>query len=294
MSDLRYVGLTAICIFLALSIGLMIGYALGSPDRRDRAYESVRREFDLLRADNQRVGVENDAYRRRLAARDQALRDLLPVAVRGRLAGATVALVICGDLDDGAFRGDLENALRAAGAEIGPVARIPDHLRVIPSETRSRLARAWAADQDAASGPFDAAGWLTRGLVQGASRERMEELATASGIDLRGGYGTPVRRVLLLTVAPDEARANAIAADEVPDRVVADAAQALQARIVAAEPEETAASAVERLGRSGITTVDNIDTPAGQIAAVLALAGGDGRFGSKPGAARSIPAPATP
>ena len=48
---------------------------------------------------------------------------------------------------------------------------------------------------------------------------------------------------------------------------------------------------MDRLRGRDIPTVDNVDTPAGQISAVLALAGADGRFGSRPGDTGAIPSP---
>jgi hypothetical protein len=44
-----------------------------------------------------------------------------------------------------------------------------------------------------------------------------------------------------------------------------------------------------RLGGTVAATVDNIDTPAGIMAAILALDGRDGQFGVKPGAAQALP-----
>src|SRR5688500_13320897 len=103
MIDLRYVGLTMIGIFLALTIGLMTGSALGSSDKQVIAYERLQGEFELLREENQRVGDENDVLRRRLDAGEQAGREFLPGAVRGRLPGSTVGVILCGGIDERPF-----------------------------------------------------------------------------------------------------------------------------------------------------------------------------------------------
>src|SRR3712207_635107 len=103
MVDLRYLALTIMGIFLALAVGLMTGSALGNPDRQVAAYEGLRNQFELLRAENQRVQDENDAVRRRVSAQEQALRGLLPQAVRGRLAGSSVGVILCGRWDERGF-----------------------------------------------------------------------------------------------------------------------------------------------------------------------------------------------
>jgi copper transport outer membrane protein MctB len=290
MIDLRYLGLTLIGVFLALAIGLMTGSALGSPERTEAAYDALRKEFELLRTENQRVREENDGFRRRLTSRDLALREFLPAAVRGRLAGSTVGIVICGPVDERRFWSELESALKLSGAEIGPVVRVPDRLRAMSPDIRNRLGRLWEGDAlSHEPDPYEAAGWMVRALARGAPRAQVEELARAAGIEVRGEDAGPVRRILMLTGIPDDQRAAILAAGTVPEVRVVDAARQEGVRAVAAEPEEAATSAVDLLRRYGVTTVDNIDTSSGQISAVLALSGHEGQFGSKPGAARPIP-----
>ncbi len=290
MIDLRYLALTMMGIFLALAVGLMTGSALGSPDRRDRIYEGLQRQFELLRTQNQEVQQENDAVRRRLDARDQALRDLLPLAVKDRLPGSIVGVVLCGPVDERPFWSELQDALRLAGAHSGPVLRIPDTLKPLDPAERGEFARAWAPDTvDGEPEPFEAARWAVRAFGRGGSPERLNALARATGMELRGDYSVPLRRVLVLTAAPDETRAALVAAGDVPEGQVVDAARVDGLRVVAAEPEGGSASAVEPLARRNIPTVDHVDTPAGQIAVVLALAGAEGRFGTRPGATRAMP-----
>jgi hypothetical protein len=291
MVDLRYLGLTLIGVFLALAIGLMTGSALGSPDKRDLAYEGLREQMDLLREDVQRVREENDQSRRRLDAREQAARELLPLAVRDRLSGSRVGVVVCGPLDERAFWGELERALELAGAQIGPVLRIPDQLRSIPEDRRERLTQVWGGDSLSREGArFEAAAWIIRAAARGYPGVRLGELARDLGIEMpEGGAGT-LRRLLVLTALPDEERAAALAAGEGPEFAVLEAARSEGLRVVLAEPEETSQSAIPVLASRAFATVDNIDTAYGQIAAVRALAGAEGRFGSKPGATRAVPA----
>src|SRR5437588_9385038 len=107
MIDFRYHFVTVIGMFLMLTVGLVLGMSLGGPDRRDAAYERLRHDFDLLRTENERVRGENDALQRRREAGDQSVRELLPLAVRDRLAGAQVGVIVCGALDEGGFWSDL-------------------------------------------------------------------------------------------------------------------------------------------------------------------------------------------
>jgi hypothetical protein len=290
MVDLRYLGLTLIGIFLALAIGLMTGSALGSPDRRDLAYEGLRQQMDLLRADVDRVREENEAQHRRLEARDQAGRELLPLAVQGRLAGSSVAVIVCGPLDERAFWGELERALTLAGARIGPVVRIPDQLRSLDPAERARIAEVWGAHPaPPEADPYEAAGWIVRAAARGYPGDRLAELARRIGMEVPVGGSSSVRRLLVLTSLPDEERAIALAAGDVPEIAVLETARSEGLRAVIAEPEDAPHTAIPALAPRAAASVDSIDTPYGQMAAVAALAGAEGRFGSKPGSTRGLP-----
>lgn len=290
MIDFRYLALTMIGMFLMLAVGLMMGPALAGPDKRDAAYEALRRDFDLLREEDQRVRDDNDVLHRRLDSRDQAMRELLPLAVRDRLSGSTVAVILCGPVDEGRFWSDLETALKLADANLGPIVRITDRMRPLSTEDRARLAHIWESGTVAGGPqPFEAAGWMVRGLARGSAQERLEDLARAAGMTFRGSYSGPVRRLLVITAASEE-REAALGTGQGPEIRVVDAARDENMRVVAAEPEESERSTADPLRRRGISTVDNVDTAAGQISVVLALAGAEpGHFGSKAGATRAMP-----
>jgi hypothetical protein len=291
MIDLRYLGLTLIAIFLALAIGLMTGSALGSPERQAAVFQSLQNQFEELRTQNQQVRDESDDVRRRLTASDQALREFVPVAVKNRLPASTIGVILCGGVDERSFWGDLETALREAGASIGPVVRISDTPRPLSVGLRERLiAASGNAPATARPDRMESASWVVWALAREGRRALLEEIVREAGLELRGDSSQPVRRLLLITTVLDEVRATSVAAGEVPEKWAVDAALADPViRMVAAEPEETKGSAVDPLRRRNIPTVDNIDTAAGQISAILALAGADGHFGSKPGATRALP-----
>jgi hypothetical protein len=288
MIDLRYLALTVISVFLALAVGLMMGSALGTPDNRDQVYTQLRSQFQLLREDNQRVLEENRQGERRRAARDQALRDLMPDVIRGRLQGKNIAVVICAPVDEGPFWSDLESALKAAGADIGPILNVPEEITPLTEESKSKLAP-YVGQLSEEEGKFAAAIALVRALARGTSEDTVRDLAAPTGIRLRGTYRGPIRRFLVLTGETSDPEGQLPDVSKRVEAAVADAARQEGARVVAGEPEAAKRQMVQRLGGRVAATVDNIDAPAGVIAAILALDGHDGQFGVKPGAARALP-----
>jgi hypothetical protein len=131
--------------------------------------------------------------------------------------------------------------------------------------------------------------WCARAMVRpgagGAAAAR--EVAAAAAMDARGNWSRAARRVLVLVGSGEPWRASGV--EELPEVHFTRAALAEGARVVAAQGEDEPLTALDALRRLEVPLVDCIDTPAGQLAAVLALAGADGHFGGKPGAARAVP-----
>ncbi len=288
MIDLRYLALTVISVFLALAVGLMMGSALGTPNNRDQVYSGLRSQFQLLREDNQRVLEENRQSERRRAARDQALRDLMPDVIRGRLQGKNVAVIICAPLDEGPFWSGLEGALKEAGADVGPLLHVPEQPTELTEEAKSKLAP-YVGRLNEEEGKYAAAAGLVRAMARGVPEESLRELAAPTGIRLRGTYRGPIRRILLLTGESSDPEEQTPDLAKRAESAIAEVARQEGARVVAAEMEAAKRQMLARLAGQVDATVDTIDSPAGMIAAVLALAGSDGRFGVKAGAARALP-----
>jgi len=290
MLDLRYLGLSLIGVFMALAVGLMLGTALAGPDRRDEAYQHLRAEFDLLRQDVQRVRDQSELTRRRLDAADRALQKYAPTLVEGRLAGQSVAVILSGGVNEGSFWDELERALRAGGASIDFVIRLPEELRPAPPDLAARAPVAWKLEHPPAR-RASAAAWAVRALGRSGYGGLAQDLLTRAGGEFRGDTSKQPDSFLLITSADDDLRAARITAEDSAERAIIKAAELAGKRLVLAEPEDARPGVVAALQGAKLSSVDNIDTAAGQISVVLALAGAGGRFGSKSSADEPIAPP---
>ena len=108
MISLRYHAVSIAAVFLALAVGVV----LGSSGVSDRVLAAVSTQRDDLGAEVTRLTAERDA----LAAQERAAGEFAsrvgPAAVRGLLAGQTVALVVAGadnaDRDGVVTRAEIE------------------------------------------------------------------------------------------------------------------------------------------------------------------------------------------
>ncbi len=311
MMDLRYHLASLMSVFLALAVGIVVGVSLGSSERQAGTIRNLQRDVAAIRAEDSRLKEVNAELRRLLATREEAQADLLPLAVRGRLSGNRVALLLAGNT--AALAAPVAQALRLAGADLVMTVRLPREEATGPETAGinaeaphvSRRGVAASAPPAALAPPDEAgrvAGSVARALIEGRPgllegvRDRIADL------QMSGDGHLPVRRLLLLCPNDDPEYARQTAAGRGVEAAVARIVREADAILVAAEPEEgrmaalmsgarphESVSLLPALTGLGAGTVDHIDTAVGQIAAVLALAGARGNFGTGPAATRALP-----
>jgi outer membrane murein-binding lipoprotein Lpp len=306
--SMRYHAVSIAAVFLALAIGVV----LGSAGVSDRLLSAVSGKADELAGQVQTLRTERDALAAAQRASDEFAQRVGPAAVRGLLSGRTVTLVTSGA--DAADQEAVLALLQQAGATAGGVVALTpavgdparaDQLRELTSELLPT-----GAQLPAASDTGSLVGGLLSGVVlrpgaqpgQPVAAEEVDAvlagLATA-GFVSPGPRPQPGDAVLVLTGGAlqgiDGGDAAAVLARLAAQLDRAGVGVVLAGR--AGSAEATGAVGVAR-AEPGITehvsTVDDLQTGAGRVSAVLALREQlDGRSGSY-GTATSAMDGATP
>jgi hypothetical protein len=278
MLDLRYHVASLSAVFLALVIGILVGVGIsgrGFVDKSERRnYENrisaLQSRADQLSAEKSLLALQGEAGR---AFAD----DTYPVLMHDRLAGKDIALIVVGS--SGGALGDARQALDDAGAATTlyrvlkvpvPVTQIRKALAVVPGfhkldDVGHELALEWTT---VGKTPID---------------DRISSLVVE---EQRGSAGTGVNGVVVLegTPSPDPQTQlflggflAGLGAAGVP--------------IVATEKTDAAPTLVPSWQRvSGMSTVDDVDTPSGKLALALLLGGApEGNFGVKQTADAPLP-----
>lgn len=280
MFDLRYHAASLLAVFVALILGIVVGVGLsgrGLVEESER--RNLNRQIDELRR-------ERDDARER-ARQEEAATAFVGEAYRAvmqdRLAGANVALVFVGGVDD-RTREAAVGAITEAGGN-------PVRLRAldVPIDADAISARL-------ASSP-ELAGF--------AGEERLEDLGRAMGRELVAGGDTPLWDALSGLIVRERSGSSATPADGVVLARSAGPAQGgataqfldglyagLQGDVpvVGVEVTDAETSAVPVYRRVGLSTVDNVDDELGRVALAVLLAGGpSGHYGVKPTADAVVP-----
>jgi hypothetical protein len=304
--DFRYHVVSIIAVFLALALGLFVG----STSLQDAVVHSLKSNTDRVAHENTSLGSQLNQAQERIKADEAFDRALLPYAVSGRLSGQLVSVVSAPGVSD-SVRKAVFTAMDAAGATVTADVRLQPALL---DPTQTSFVAALADRVKVPERPATAAGGdaRTQAAAQIAAVLGVRPSARgvgASTVDtVLGAYSTAK---LLNVVAPSSAttRPGTLAVVLVPpppaattdDAVVENERTFLAALAqdlddeaigaVLAGPTAAAGAGSDYLSAISavhgftdkVSTVTGVETSAGQMATVYALAGQadgvSGRFG---------------
>lgn len=290
MFDLRYHVASLAAVFLALIIGILVGVGISG---RGFVSESERKLLDAriselqgrLHAASQRAADLSRAQEATKTFIDSAY----PALMHERLPARRIAVVFVGSVD-GHLRSTIEQALADAGAP-GPIRiralKVPVDVKALDKVLAPHPALAsYAGDTQ-----LDNLGRaLGEEFVSGGETPLWSALAAQLVEERTGGMQRPADGVVLVRTATAQQGGTA--------RFLAGFYSGLGAGtipIVGVESSNGATSAVSVYRKAGLSSVDDVDTPAGRLALALLLAGGrPGQYGLKPTAEDGIVPPIEP
>jgi hypothetical protein len=266
MFDLRYHVASLAAVFLALVIGLLVGVALASHGLRNT--ERDRLERDLRRAENRGDGlqVQLDALEQSGALDRAFVEKTYRVVTADRLKGRKIAVLFVGSIDR-----RLNSAISRAlsDADAGEPLRtraltIPIDAAKLTKQLASRrpLLAAYAGDDQ-----LEKLGHaLGQEFAAGAETPLWNALENLIVEQRRGPLKRPADGVVVVRTVPTQTGASARFLKGLYSGI-----RDVGIPAVGVELTTGSGSAIEAFQKAGLSTVDDIDMPAGELALVILL-----------------------
>jgi hypothetical protein len=265
--DFRYHVASLAAVFVALVIGILVGVGLsgkGFVDDAERA--NLTRDIADLRAERDRARALLEVADRQQEAMQEFAVDAYPALVPGRLREVRVAVLYIGSIDQ-TIDFAITRAVRDAGGNVVRVraVRVPADVSAMQEAIMKRPALARYLGTDLADVGHD----LGTELVAGGKMPLWDALDEVIVEERERSSTTPADAVVVARpAAPQHARTGELLAalyrGLARSRVPA----------VGVERGGVLPSAVPAFQRGGLSTVDSVETPAGRLALVILLGGG--------------------
>jgi hypothetical protein len=280
MFDFRYHALSLAAVFIALVVGLLLGVAIGDKELVSSAQRDLR---SSLRADVRQADQERDEAQARLREQQQFADAAYPILTKDQLRGLRIGLVVLGD-DDRAP--DLiRKALQPTGADLSLVAVVRENVELSALADRSRGTRYADVAQNTAL--LDDLG-RRAGIQMVTGGRLVRQVRTVLLQTLSGKFGGLDGVIVMrpATAPKDKDAAKRLA--DLQDGIARGLVQT-GVKVVGVERRASDPSHIGWYRDRELSSVDNVDEPAGRAATVFVLAGAQGAYGRGDGAQALLP-----
>ena len=286
MFDYRYHALSLAAVLFALALGVLIGVAIGDSNLVSSAKDGI---VHNLNSEVSEARKQSGALQTRLSEQEALANGLYPLATHELLGGRSVGLVFLGGSSD-QVNSLARTAVSQAGGDLASVVAVREPLDLA------------GIDREAAGTHYSPLTGNTplverfgelmgRQLVSGGQlvgRELFSRVRS-SLLSAFDGQLTRLEGLVVMRAQPDGMSPEQSEATNAFESGLLSGAAAVGIPVVGAETSSTEPSQVPWYQGKGISSVDDLDTLAGQAALVYALTGQHGTFGVKSTADSLLP-----
>ncbi len=291
MFDYRYHALSLAAVLFALALGVLIGVAIGDSNLVSSAKSGIVHdlESEISAAHDQLADQQG-----RVRSEEAFANGLYPLAVHGLLSHRSVGLVFLGGSSE-RIDGLVHDAVTEAGGQVPSVVAVSEPLDLNGIEQDA----AGTHFQNLAASPetLERFGYVVgRQLVSGGRRVDGELLSRvrSSLLSSFDGQLSHLDGVVVVRAEPAHMSAPQSEASTAFDTGLLAGIAAGRATAVGAQVSSTVPSEISWYKGRGLSSVDDLDTVAGQTALVYALAGQRGTYGSSSTADSLLPTVTVP
>jgi Copper transport outer membrane protein, MctB len=276
----RYHAASLIAVFLALAVGILVGAEFGgetlTETRRDLEHSLVGNLQDARSRADELSGQLNRS--------DEFGERVYPVLTRGRLRGKRIAIVALGGLPSD-ITGEVEDALGPTGAKLVGVGVVREPVDI--NDLAGDLAKTRFADlRTNPDGLTELGTGLGRQLVVGGT---LPEVVRGQLFSRASGTFGALDGVIVVRNQPQDMGPLQRAKASQLESALMSGITATRTPAVGIETTSTEPSSVSFFQSNDLSSVDDVDLTAGQLATVFAMLGAEGSFGVKGSADRLLP-----
>jgi len=291
MFDYRYHALSLAAVLLALALGVLIGVAIGDSNLVSSAKSGIVHDLESEISSAHHQLAEQ---RGRVASQEAFADGLYPLAVHGLLSHRSVGVVFLGGASQ-RIDGLVHDAVAEAGGQVPSVVAVSEPLDL--GSIESDAVGTHFQDLSASPETLERFGYVVgRQLVSGGRRVDSELVSRvrSSLLSSFDGQLSHLDGVVLVRAEPANMSAAQSEASTAFDTGLLAGIAAGRSTAVGAQLSSTAPSQISWYKGKGISSVDDLDTVAGQTALAYALAGQRGTYGSSSTADSLLPSVAVP
>lgn len=286
LANIKYYVLTVVSIFLALAIGIYIGFMFDAQDilmsQKEDIVAQLEERFDYLEEENKIVKDEIDKVTQENNKIKEFNRIIYSDIIRDKLNGIKIAIIETSD--DYIYKG-ISQTLELAGAEVTSITTIKNNFNFDLDLLKKTYEKANETENIDSNILESAINSIVQEVITGEDNRIIETFKVEGLIDASGEYFTAID---YMVIAGGRKEKNDERFDIIDKRII-NICKKANIPIIGVEKENVEYSYIDKYKDNRISSIDNIDTIMGKVALVLAIDGRPGNYGVKPSAESIVP-----
>lgn len=284
VTNMKFYVLTIFSIFLALGIGIFIGFMFDAQEillsQKEDIVGKLEERFEELREENMSMKKQVEIAMEENEKLYNFSRNIFPELVRDQLDGLRVSII---ETNDTYIYSSVAQALEMAGAEVASIITIKDKFN---NEENLKQIYFQLIGEEPKNGNMDTIiNQLLGTAINGDDTNIIEILVSEGFIDIIGEYEEEIDYIVIAggSEEKNDDRYNKV------DRKIIDFSKKYNIPIVGIEKETVTYSYMSKYRDARISTVDNVDTIIGKTSLIMVMTGNPGNYGVKNGAQALMP-----
>lgn len=285
VANVKYYVVTIVSIFLAIGLGIFIGFMLNAQDilssQREDIVSQLEVKFDYLKDENEKIKSESQKTNNENKKLNEFNRIVYQGMINDRLSGLRVGVI---ESNDDYLYSEVNQTLDLAGARVVSNTTVKDSLFADLDKLKETYKT--IMDKEAPEIISAVTNELTRSLISGEISPLIKELSDQGLIDISQASSEGLDYIVIGggSKDKDDNRYKTV------DKTIIDTAKKNNIPVVGIEKEDVKNSYIEKYKESRISSVDNVNSDIGKMTLILVMDGHPGNYGVKSSAESLAPA----
>ncbi|AIS52397.1 hypothetical protein TKV_c12260 [Thermoanaerobacter kivui] len=286
--NIKYYVLTIASIFIALGIGIFIGFMLDGQkifsEQQTAIINELEQKFKDLQAENANLKNTVQELNQQIGYYNQYHQIIFPELVANKLNGVKVSII---ETTNEFIYSGMRNALLKAGVTIESITVIKEGFdKVNELETQNLvnfLSSKYGVTVDAKHLNEFVAAKLAHAIVTGQDTDLINYLKENGYIDFTGIAGNTD---FVIIAGGSNNKDNNVSSIDIP---IIKQVKVLNVPIIGVEQTDAKYSYIDAYKKQHISTIDNVDNIIGQTSLIMVMEGKEGNYGIKQSAINLMP-----
>ncbi|MDI6602175.1 MAG: copper transporter [Thermoanaerobacteraceae bacterium] len=286
--NIKFYVITIASIFLALGIGIFIGFNLDSQElyveQQNSLIEEMTQRFDEIKQENLNLNSKITELQNNLNLYEEYAKTLFPFFAKDRLNGINVAVI---ETTDDYIYSSLKGTLTSAGANVVSITSVHNKIKdaalddVLKDMVKNGLALGNVDEKDM---PQFVSEMIAQNIVAHKYGDIMKYLSDNNYVETNGDYSLPVDYVIIAGGSLEDD--NLLNIIDIP---IIKAIKKNQIPVIGVERSDVKISYINGYKKEKISTIDNIEHIIGETSLIIVMQGVEGNFGIKESSSALMP-----